>query len=299
MAMPATGETRGTPASISESEAPHTVAIDDDPFDSRMSETTRIAYGQDSSEGNTAETARYFNQASPNNQRSGMLLATQLWHMWSTLTDVVRRGSPIERESRRDWTKHFIAGMERNAKLRAPLLVKTLGIEGVKKVLDLGGGSGAYSIAFAKASPNLKAEILDVPAVVPLTEEYLAAAGVNRQVSVRTGDMLSDDYGSNYDLVLLNSICHMFSPEQNENIFRRALSALASGGRLVVQDFILNPEKTSPHFAALFTVNMLVATESGSSYTEAEYTHWLKNSGFREVKRINLPGPSDLIVATK
>jgi len=248
---------------------------------------------------NTAETTRYFTHGSPNNHRNGMLHSAQIWHGWSTLTDVVRRGSPVERESRRDWTKNFIAGMDRNAKLRAPLIVKTVGTDGVNKVLDLGGGSGAYSIAFAKASSNLKAEILDIPAVVPLTEEYITSAGVTGQVTVRPGDMLADEYGANYDLVLLNAICHMFSPEQNENIFRRTFAALAPGGRLVVQDFILNPEKTSPQFAALFSLNMLVFTESGASYNEPEYTQWLRSAGFRDVKRINLPGPSDLIVATK
>ncbi len=67
----------------------------------------------------------------------------------------------------------------------------------------------------------------------------------------------------------------------------------------MVQDFILNPEKTGPQFAALFTINMLVGTEQGASYNETEYTDWLKSAGFSEVQRITLPGPSDLIVATR
>ena len=66
----------------------------------------------------------------------------------------------------------------------------------------------------------------------------------------------------------------------------------------MVQDFILNPEKTSPQFATLFSLNMLVATEEGASYNEAEYEGWMKEAGFPAVQRINLPGPSDLIVAT-
>ena len=95
---------------------------------------------------------------------------------------------------------------------------------------------------------------------------------------------------------MLNAICHMFSEEQNRDIFRRARRALAPNGRLVVQDFILNPDKTGPQYAALFSLNMLVGTEAGASYSEAEYTDWMKAAGFAEVRRINLPGPSDLIV---
>ena len=108
--------------------------------------------------------------------------------------------------------------------------------------------------------------------------------------------MLLDDLGTGYDLVMLNAICHMFSEEQNRHLFRRARKALAPNGRLVMQDFVLNPQKTGPTQAALFSLNMLVSTESGASYSESEYTGWMKGAGFAEVSRINLPGPSSLIV---
>ncbi|MFI5103183.1 MAG: methyltransferase [Terriglobales bacterium] len=251
---------------------------------------------------NTPKSARFFVQGSKDNHRNGLLHTANIWHRWSTLTDAVRSGTrvPIDRNDDRDdtaaWTRNFIAGMQRSAKDRAPLVVKTLGTAGVRRILDLGGGSGAYSIAFAKASPNVQCEILDIPEVVPLTTEYVSQAGVLAQVSLRTGDMLHDDFGSGYDIIMLNAICHMFSEEQNRDIFRRAHQALAPNGRLVVQDFILNPDKTGPQHAALFSLNMLVSTDAGASYSEFEYTHWMKAAGFTEVCRINLPGPSGLIV---
>ena len=247
---------------------------------------------------NTPETARFFVQGSKDNQRNGLLHSANIWHRWSTLTEVVRRGThiPIDAASTPEWTTNFIAGMQRNSKDRAPLVVKALGKTGVRRILDLGGGSGAYSIAFAKASPEAQCEILDLPEVVPLTTEYVSKAGVAEQVSIRAGDMLHDDFGSGYDIVMLNAICHMFSEEQNLDIFRRARKALAQNGRLVVQDFILNPDKTGPQHAALFSVNMLVGTDAGASYSEVEYASWMKAAGFTEVNRIKLPGPSDLIV---
>jgi cyclopropane fatty-acyl-phospholipid synthase-like methyltransferase len=131
---------------------------------------------------------------------------------------------------------------------------------------------------------------------VPLTAEYVRKAGVAAQVTMRAGDMLRDDFGSGYDIIMLNAICHMFSEEQNLDIFHRARQALAPNGRLVVQDFILNPDKTGPQHAALFSVNMLVGTEAGASYSEVEFTSWMKAAGLTEAHRIKLPGPSDLIV---
>jgi SAM-dependent methyltransferase len=247
---------------------------------------------------NTPESARFFVEGSKDNQRNGLVHTADIWHRWSTLTDAVRKGTrvPIGRDDTPEWTRNFIAGMQRNARDRAPLVVKALGAACVRRVLDLGGGSGAYSIAFAKAGPEVQCEVLDLPEVVSLTAEYVGQAGVSARVSVRAGDMLRDDFGSGYDVIMLNAICHMFSEEQNRDIFRRAHQALAPNGRLVVQDFILNPEKTAPQHAALFSLNMLVATDGGASYSELEYTRWMNAAGFSEVCRIHLPGPSGLIV---
>jgi (2Fe-2S) ferredoxin/predicted O-methyltransferase YrrM len=247
---------------------------------------------------NTPESARFFVQGSKDNHRNGLLHTANIWHRWSTLTDAVRRGTriPIAGEGTPEWTANFIAGMQRNAKDRASLVVKALGTAGVHRILDLGGGSGAYSIAFAKASPDVRCEILDLPEVVSLTSEYVIKAGASAQVSIRPGDMLHDNFGSGYDIIMLNAICHMFSEEQNMDIFRRARQALAPNGRLVVQDFILNPDKAGPQHAALFSVNMLVGTDIGSTYSETEYSGWMKAAGLTEVHRIKLSGPSDLIV---
>ncbi|MGB9104988.1 MAG: methyltransferase dimerization domain-containing protein, partial [Terriglobales bacterium] len=141
---------------------------------------------------NTPESARFLVQGSKDNHRNGLLHTANIWHRWSTLTDAVRRGTriAIDRDRPPEWTHNFIAGMQRIAKDRAPLVVKTLGTADVRRILDLGGGSGAYSIAFAKACPDVQCEILDIPEVVPLAAEYVRQAGLLAQVSLRAGDML-------------------------------------------------------------------------------------------------------------
>lgn len=111
--------------------------------------------------------------------------------------------------------------------------------------------------------------------------------------------MLHDPLGEGYDLILLSAICHMFSPEENRALFRRVCAALAPNGRLVVQDFILEPDKTAPRFAALFALNMLVGTRAGSSYSEPEYADWLRDAGFEEMRRVRQAGPSGLMIATR
>jgi cyclopropane fatty-acyl-phospholipid synthase-like methyltransferase len=225
-----------------------------------------------------------------------------LWDTWSTLTECVRQGRPVAKSpsGERDEasTRAFIAAMDRNAKERAAQVVRAVG-NGFQRMLDLGGGSAAYSIAFARANPQLRVDLLDVPAVLPLTQEYIRDAGLETRIQTHTGDMRTAPLGQGYDLVLLSAIAHMFSPEENRDLLRRIYETLAPNGRLVLQDFILEPDKTAPDFAVLFSLNMLVNTQGGASYSEPEYDLWLRNAGFRESKRVRLPGPANLMIAIK
>jgi len=249
---------------------------------------------------NTPLAQRFFTSGSPDNARPAQMHTVNLWKRWSTLTEAVRAGTRVmERGTSEEWTNAFIAAMDHNARGRAGALVKEVGVNGARRLLDLGGGSGAYSIAFAKAAPELKAEIMDLADVLPITQQHIQAAGVADRVSTRAGDMLQDDLGRDYDLVLLSAICHMFPPEENQRLLRRIHQALALGGRVVVQDFILEPDKTSPKFAALFSLNMLVGTRAGASYSEPEYTEWMRDAGFRDIKRVRMPGPSGLMIGTR
>ncbi|MDT8070840.1 MAG: methyltransferase [Terriglobia bacterium] len=247
----------------------------------------------------TPASARFFSAGSKDNARPGLLHIANIWHGWSNLTNIVKSGEVTKGARSKEGTEDFIAAMHRNATERARLLVKSLGTDGVRRILDLGGGSGAYSVAFAKAEPSVEAVILDVPEVVGLTKDYVEDAGVANQVKIRPGDMLTSPLDSGYDLVMLNAICHMFSPAQNRALLKRAFGALAPGGRLAIQDFILNPDKASPRHAALFAINMLVGTKEGSTYSEPEYSEWMREAGFTQVERVKLHGPSGLIVGHK
>lgn len=164
-------------------------------------------------------------------------------------------------------------------------------------MLDLGGGSGAYSIAFARASDRLTVEILDMPQAVPLAREYIRAAGLEDRIHVRAGDLTRDRLGAGFDLILLSAICHLFSAGENRKLFRRCHRGLAPGGRLLIRDFILDEDRAGPPAAALFALNMLVATRGGGTYTLNQYRDWLAAAGFRRVTRAR--GMDDLIIGRK
>jgi (2Fe-2S) ferredoxin/predicted O-methyltransferase YrrM len=246
---------------------------------------------------------RFLTSNSPDGARMALLHIAHLWVTWSTLTDCVRAGTSAgvsgtgERDA--DWTEAFIAAMHRNASERAGAVVRAVGAEDVRRMLDVGGGSGAYSIAFAQANPALDADILDLPAVGAIARRHIEAAGVADRVRVRAGDLRSDRLGEGYDLVFVSAICHMLSEAENRDLVARAAAALAPGGRIVIQDFILEPDKTAPRSAAMFSLNMLVGTRAGASYSEPEYAAWLAEAGFTAIRRVRLPGPAQLMIATR
>ncbi|MGO9255363.1 MAG: methyltransferase [Bryobacteraceae bacterium] len=256
---------------------------------------------------NAPAAARYFTAGSRDNAQPALLHTAHLWQRWSTLTDCVRAGTAVARDEiagrgqdwSQTWTAAFIAAMHRNASERAPLVVRAVGVENVRRMLDVGGGSGAYSIAFAQANPALRADILDLVTVEPIARRHIQAAGVGDRVEVRAGDLRSGRLGEGYDLVFVSAICHMLSPAENLDLMRRCREALAPGGRVVIQDFILEADKTAPRFAALFALNMLVGTPGGSSYSEPEYAAWLGEAGFREVRHARLPGITGLMIGSR
>jgi len=244
---------------------------------------------------NAPVAARFLAAGSPDSARMAMLHTARLWHRWSGLTECVRTGTATPDDRGAEGTEAFIAAMHNNARQRAAQLAQAAAA-GASRMLDVGGGSGAYAIAFAQANPQLRAEVFDQPAVLTIAERHIREAGVEDRISTRVGDLRTDEFGGGYDLVLVSAICHMLSVEENRNLLARVHRALAEGGRVVIQDFLLRADKTGPRAAALFSLNMLVNTRGGASYSEDEYAVWLREAGFGEVRRIPLPGPAGVLV---
>lgn len=211
-----------------------------------------------------------------------------LWDTWSTLTEAVRAGTTqVQREgaSRAAWVTPFIAAMHYNAADDAAQIASLVGLAGVRRMLDVGGGSGVYSIEFCRTSPELRAVVFDLPDVVPLTADYVAEAGLSDRITTSAGDFSKDNLGSGFDLVLLSQIIHMNDPAANIELFKKCRDALNAGGRLVIHDFIMDESRTTPPHGAIFALNMLVGTDAGDTYTQSEVGDWLAKASFGEPRR--------------
>jgi predicted O-methyltransferase YrrM len=225
-----------------------------------------------------------------------------LWNRWNYLTEAVIQGKTVSNPIKQmnEKTKcDFIAAMHSGSSSGTAKYLKLIDLKGVKRIVDLGGGSGAFAFAFAKQSAEISVTIIEEPSIVPITRKYIASSGFNAQVEVIAGDFMVNDLGEDYDLAFLSSIIHIYSPEQNISIFKKVFNALKVGGKIVIKDFIMNQDRTSPVSGAIFALNMLVATEKGDTYTELEISDWLLSSGFRNVTRKVTDMGQDLIIAIK
>ena len=213
-----------------------------------------------------------------------------LWKNWSGLDEVVRTGMPNRSGGRHHDV--FIRAMHNNAVLRVESVLKALDLRGVKRALDLGGGPGTYGIELAKR--GVEVILFDLPNTVEIAHEMIRQAGV-QNVTFRGGDFHFDDFGTSYDLVLLSQVLHSHSPVENRALLGKVFDALAPKGMVAIHEFALAEDHASPVPGALFSVNMLVNTAEGRSYSPGEITGWLTNVGFGRIKKVVL---GDTVVIT-
>lgn len=251
---------------------------------------------------NTQLSLKYLVNSSPQFMK-GIMHNVHMWDTWSGLTQTIRSGKPVTRqgmnERGEEWLEPFIAAMHERAAKSASTVVGSLDLSGVSKVLDAGGGSGAYAMAFAGARKGITATVFDLPSVAPMTKKYIKDEGLSNKVKVVSGDYNTDCLGDDYDLVFLSAIIHSNSSGQNRILIQKCAHALRAGGRVVIQDFIMDEDRVNPPPGSFFSLNMLVATESGDTYTGSEVKAWLEEAGFTGIKRKNTKFGTTLIIGKK
>jgi len=251
---------------------------------------------------NTPASAKYLIKGKKE-YMAGLMHTSGLWNIWSTLTESVKKGGktfadPIQKRSPA-WFESFIAAMHYRATAGAPGMIAKLDLSKTSRVLDVGGGSGAYAMAFVRSRKEIAATIFDLPNVISLAKKYVASEGLLDRINFIEGDYNKNGFGKGYDLVFFSAIIHINSARKNQALMNKASKALNTGGQVVIQDFIMDKERTTPPFGAFFALNMLVGTEDGDTYTEAEVKSWLKKSGFTDIRRPEGEVPVSIITARK
>jgi len=230
----------------------------------------------------------------------------QVLPRWTMLGEIVEHGKSLgsvnNQEGGAEFFQQFVEDLFPLSYPAAQALAAELKVAEATapvSVLDLGAGSGVWSVALAQASPKVSVTAVDWPIVLEVTQRVAARCGVADRYTFVAGDLGLADFGHGYNVATLGHILHSEGEVGSRELLKKTFTALAPGGTIAIQEFLVDEQRAKNTMGLIFAVNMLVATDDGDTYSFEEIANWLTGTGFVNVRQLNSPGPSPLILATK
>lgn len=226
------------------------------------------------------------------------------WQTWNRLTEAVKSGTtPAEAELEQDRGAFFSSWVDGlfnlnypAAKAAAEKLAPKAG-----KILDLGAGSGVWSLALAQAQPRVQVVAMDLqPVIDSVTRPFAERLGVVDRYEFRAENLHHAELGTEeFEVVTLGHILHSEGDEQCATLLARIYRALKPGGILLVAEMIPDEQRSQHMFGNLFGLNMLMNTHHGTVYTASELEQMMKQAGFSQNEWLQAPAPFPLLLAHK
>jgi ubiquinone/menaquinone biosynthesis C-methylase UbiE len=233
-------------------------------------------------------------------------IAPEIISRWLRLSDIVREGRPaVAVNQEPEGTEFFTQLVERIIPMSYPPAqklgdhLKVAKTKNELRVLDLAAGSGVWGIALAQKSPRVQVTAVDWAGMIPTTKRITQQFGVGDRFNYVEGDILEANFSSGYDIATLGHILHSEGEERSRKLLKKTFRALKSGGTIAIAEWLVNDDRTKPLPSLMFAVQMLVNTEKGDTFSFNEIKNWLEEAGFKKVRKVEAPGPSPLILATK
>ena len=234
------------------------------------------------------------------------LARPELAHNAALLTDTVRQGA-ISQEANdtvadenpiwQDFARAMVPFIMPSAQSIPDLL--DAASAGPLRVLDIAAGHGYYGITIAQRNPQAEIVAVDWPGVLEVAREHAAAAGVADRIRSCPGNAFTVDWGAGYHLALVTNFLHHFDVETCTTLLRKVAASLERGGRVAVLEFVCNEDHVSPPLQAAFAMSMLTGTPSGDAYSYSELSAMLRDAGFEDIARHDLPTPQTVVVGRK
>lgn len=235
-------------------------------------------------------------RGSPAFMGNAVLYSDQLYDTWGRLEQCLRRGEPVLPAQSYlgadpDRTRAFVHGMHDRASGIARSLIGLVDLTGRRRMLDVGGGPGTYSVLFARQYPTLRSLVLELEAVARIGREMVAGSDAHDRVEFVTGDYHTSDFPSECDVVLMSGMFHRETERDCRRLIRKAAECLTPAGLLVVSDVFTDRGGASPSFAALFGLNMMLTAAGGGVHADADVADWLREAGFKRIETKAFPPP--------
>jgi SAM-dependent methyltransferase len=245
---------------------------------------------------NSPEAAVFLVPGSPADLSGAIRYNRDVYAAWGRLKETVLTGKPVERPETHlgedtERTRTFVMAMHGRAVGIGRAVVPLLELGGRKRVLDVGGGPGTYSVMIAEANPGVECLVVDLPGVAEIAAEIIASAGMEGRVKTVAGDYHTVPFPGGNDAVLFFGVLHQENPQAIRDLLGRAYDALAPGGIVYILDMMTDAGRARPKFSALFSINMALTTEDGWVFSDEDLAGWLADAGFREFSTRPLAPP--------
>jgi ubiquinone/menaquinone biosynthesis C-methylase UbiE len=245
---------------------------------------------------NGPEAALFLVPGSPADLSGAIRYNRDVYGAWGRLKEMAVTGRPVEKPETHlgedeERTRTFVLAMHGRALGIGRVVVPWLDLERRRKILDVGGGPGTYSVLIAQAHPEAECVVLDLPAVVKTGAELIGQAGLSGRVRTLAGDYHTASFPGANDAVLFFGVLHQENEAAIRDLLRRAYEALVPGGVIYVLDMMTDASRARPKFSALFSVNMALTTDHGWVFSEDDLAGWLAEAGFRDLSSRPLPPP--------
>jgi acetylserotonin N-methyltransferase len=176
-------------------------------------------------------------------------------------------------------------------------LVESGRLAKVRHLLDVGGGSGCFAIALARAH-GVRATVMDLPSMCEIAQIYIEDSGVAEQVDTAAVDMFRQEWPRGHDACFFSNVFHDWSYETNGELAVRAFESLPSGGTIHLHEMLIDEDGGGPLIPACFSMLMRLGTR-GRQFKQSEHRALLEAAGFRDVEAVQTYGYYSLVSATK
>lgn len=228
---------------------------------------------------------------------------SEVWEALLHTAESIRTGVP---QCKKDFAAtspedqmHFFRGLHPGTLANGRALAARYDFSPYTTLADVGGGSGGMALALTEAYPHLRATVLDLPTVTPITQRFLAEAGATDRVKVVSADVVNAPVPGTYDVAVLSSLLQVLSPEDAMQALTHIGAALHPGGRLYIVGRILDDSRLAPVESVGFDLVFLNIFDEGRAYTDGEHRTWLTATGFAEIERAVIAQGVSIMTARK
>lgn len=260
---------------------------------------------------NTPETALFLNRASPHYVGGILEMAnSRLYGFWGSLTEALQTGRPqneikhtgtsvfAELYSDPQRLEQFMNAMSGISAGNFAALAEKFDFSRYDTLCDVGGATGQLSIITAQRHPTLRCVSADLPAVVPIAERHIAAAGLSDRITAKSLDFLKEPL-PRADVITMGMILHDWNLEKKMHLIKAAYEALPPGGAFIVIETLIDDARRENAFGLMMSLNMLIEFGDAFDFTGSDFAGWCREVGFKKTEIIPLGGPASAGIAYK